>query len=73
MLINLSTIPSNILLSHIHILSGIAVAVIVLQSFSHDLIHISAAFNIELMQEVVLVEIHHFLKDLSLIQLLVVF
>lgn len=64
MLINLLVIDSlpNLLLSHIHILA-------VLHCLHHCLIQM-VAFDIELMQEVVLVEIHHFLQDFSLINLL---
>ena len=64
MLINLLVVDSipDFLLSHIHILA-------VLHCLHHCLIQM-VAFDIELMQEVVLVEIHHFLQDFSLINLL---
>jgi hypothetical protein len=64
MLINLLVVESlpDLLLSHIHILA-------VLNCLHHCLIQM-VAFDIELMQEVVLVEIHHFLQDFSLINLL---
>lgn len=65
MLVNLLVIGGslpNLLLSHIHILA-------VLQGLYHSLIQM-VSFDIELMKEVVLVEIHHFLQDFSLIKLL---
>lgn len=64
MLVNLLVVDSlaNLLLCHIHILA-------VLHCLNHRLIQM-VSFNIELMQEVVLVEIHHFLQDFSLVKLL---
>jgi len=64
MLVNLLVVDSlaNLLLCHIHILA-------VLHSLYHSLIQM-VSFNIELMQEVILVEIHHFLQDFSLVKLL---
>jgi hypothetical protein len=41
----------------------------VLQSLIHHMSHMIVSLNIKLMQEIVLVEIHHFLEYLSLIHL----
>ena len=53
-LIDGSIIATDMLLGHVHALA-------VLKYFIHDMCHMIVPFDIELMQEIVLVEIHHFL------------
>jgi hypothetical protein len=60
-------VASNVLLCHVHALT-------VLKNFVHDMRHLVvvaavAGLYIKLRQEVVLVEVHHFLEDFSFIDL----
>ena len=63
MLVDLRIVrTTNMLLCHVHVLA-------VLHSLHHYLIQM-ITFDVELMQKIILIEVHHFLKDISLIQLL---